>query len=533
MKYAATIFAASIAMAFAGGYGTPVVGQSSVSAGCGLEQRLGPWRPTCHAPLHFAAALAAAAEAAPPGLSGAAALSVFARSRFPSDRDNGAVWAGKGLSLQFSAGIGGALGPIRYGVFPAIHWTQNLDFVIADPEVVGYSSYMYARGGPWIDWPQRMGPSADGHMGPGQSYLEVTGWWRAAIGVSTENIWWGPSRRYPMLLGATSAGFPHVYGRSPTVELGRFRVLVRVVSGRLLESDYFDHDGDNDRNLLSAFRMEIGLRSLPGTQVAVTSVIRQQWGSALSFGDIPQKLFPLSSSQGGSGGATDGVGAVTLLLPVTSLGIRLHGTWGRGDFFLDAEDLLTEPDHNQFWSVGLHREWQPVGDRSRWGFSMEHASTAATPPQFHVRNESFSWGVYRHSGSPQGHTHRGQLLGASIGPGARATYVSLDRTVADRLVGVLVERVLWDIDAYSLTLRHNFSDGQDRELLFGVRLGTDLRVLGVDRMRLDAFGGFSIRRNRQYIRFTGDLLDHHPVRETNFWLDLRLAWTPDRSEARE
>jgi len=279
--------------------------------------------------------------------------------------------------------------------------------------------------------------------------------------------------------------------------------------------------------------MEIGLRSLPGTQVAVTSVIRQPWGSALSFGDIPQKLFPLSSSQGGSGGATDGVGAVTLLLPVTSLGIRLHGTWGRGDFFLDAEDLLTEPDHNQFWSVGLHREWQPVGDRSRWGFSMEHASTAATPPQFHVRNESFSWGVYRHSGSPQGHTHRGQLLGASIGPGARATYVSLDRTVADRLVGVLVERVLWDIDAYSVTLRHNFSDGQDRELMFGVRLGTDLRVLGVDRMRLDAFGGFSIRRNRQYIRFTGDLLDHHPVRETNFWLDLRLAWTPDRSEARE
>ena len=60
----------------------------------------------------------------------------------------------------------------------------------------------------------------------------------------------------------------------------------------------------------------------------------------------------------------------------------------------------------------------------------------------------------------------------------------------------------------------------------------DLRVWGVDRMRLDAFGGASIRRNRQYVRFTGDLLDY-PERETNFWLDLRLAWTPDRGDSRE
>jgi hypothetical protein len=521
------IITGCVAVALASGHGTPVAGQLTDREACGLEQRMGPWRAACHAPIQFSTAVAASPGTARSRLSGAAALSVFGRSRFPIDRDNGAVWAGKGLSAQFAVGIGGAVGPLRYGVYPTIHWAQNADFAVGDFGVADHSRYVYGR--PLIDWPQRMGPSADGHMGPGQSYLEVTGWWRAAVGVSTENIWWGPSKRYPMLLGTTSAGFPHVYARSPTLELGAFRMFGRVLSGRLLESEYFDHDSNNDRNLLSALRLEIGLRSLPGTQLAITSMIRQQWAPDFSFGSLIRKLTPLSSAQSGEAeGATDGIGAITLVLPASSLGIQLHGTWGRGDFFLDAEDLLTEPDHNQFWSIGLHREWQPVGDRSRWGFSMEHASTAATPPQFHVRNESFSWGVYRHGGSPQGHTHRGQLLGASIGPGARATYFSIDRTKDRLLLGVLLERVLWDIDVYSRDFRSTFPGGQDRETLIAARLGIDLGVSGVARWRLDVLGGFSLRRNRQYARFTEGLLDH-PERETNYWLDLRLAWTPDRA----
>ena len=456
---------------------------------------------------------------------------MFGRSRFPSDRDNGGVWAGKGLSLQLAMGFGGHLGPLRYGIFPAVYWSQNLDFVIADTAIVDHSSSVYPWVGPWIDWPQRMGSTAAGRVSPGQSFLEVTGWSRAVVGVSTENIWWGPSRRYPMLLGVTSDGFPHVYGRSPTVAFGPFRTLVRALFGQLTESEYFDSLENNNRSLLSALRVEIGLGGLPGAQVAVTSMVRQRWGPGLSFKDVLGLLVPRSTGQGGVGElAADGIGAVTLVLPVTSLGVRLHGTWGRGDFFLNAEDLLTEPDHNQFWAVGLHQEWRRPDRGTTWALSAEHASSAATPPQFLRQKKEFSVGVYRHPGATQGHTHRGQLFGASMGPGARATYFSLDRTRDDRLLGILVERILWDIDTYSVDLRYEFPHGQDRELLFGGRLGMDLRLWGVERMRLDAFGGASIRWNRQYIRFTGDLLDY-PERETNFWLDLRLTWTPDRGDA--
>ena len=521
----AWILTASLALAFASGYGTQVFAQSVDEVACGLEQRLAPWRPTCHTPFHFAAAVPAVPEVSRTRLARAATLSVFGRSRFPSDRDNGTVWAGKGLSFQLAAGIGGSLGPIRYSVFPVVHWAQNLDFVVADTASPGHSPYAYRWELTRIDWPQRFGSTADGDVRPGQSFLEITGWSRAAMGVSTENIWWGPSKRYPMLLGATSDGFPHVYGRAPTLGLGPLRTVVRAVFGRLTESQYFDQAEENNRNLFGALRVEIGLTSHPGVQLAMTSMVRQRWSPELSFVDV-FRLVPRSTAR-----EADGIGALTVLLPVTSLGLQLHATWGRGDFFLNTEDLLTQPDHNQFWSVGLHRDWSHADDGPTWSLSTEHASSAASVSQYTSTRGPYGASVYRHDESTQGHTQRGQLLGPSIGPGARAAYASLRRTVNNHYMGVLVERILWDIDAFRRSVPNVSPDGQDREWLFGGRIGMDLNISGVEHLRLDAFGGASIRWNRQYVRFTGDLLDY-PERETNFWLDLRLAWTPDRGDAR-
>jgi len=534
LRSPASILAASFALALASGCRSQALGQASGEPACELEQRFAPWRTWCHTPLHFVGAVPTP-EASRARLTPAATLSVFGRSRFPSDRDNGAVWAGKGLSLHLAFGIGGSLGPLRYGIFPAVLWAQNLDFVVADTTVAGYSSYAY----PWdqtrIDWPQRMGSTATGDTSPGQSFLEINGWSRAAIGVSTENIWWGPSKRYPMILGATSDGFPHAYGRSPTVAFGPFRTTIRAVLGQLSESAYFgqtewDWRTESTRNLLGALRVEIG-EGITGVQVAVTSVLRQRWGAKPSLSN-PLRIF-YRTSQGLKGEQdADGFGAITLVLPVTSIGVKLHGTWGRGDFFVDAEDLLTELEHNQFWAVGLHRVWRRTDHGPRWTFSAEHASSAASATQNTLPRGPRSASVYRHDIVREGHTQRGQLLGASIGPGARATYVSLKRAQNGRYTGVLVERILWDMDTFRRKLVSLSPNGQDREWLFGGRFGTEVKISGLPNLRLDAFGGASTRWNRQYVRFTGSLLDQ-PERETNLWLDLRLAWTPDRGEVRK
>jgi hypothetical protein len=258
-------------------------------------------------------------------------------------------------------------------------------------------------------------------------------------------------------------------------------------------------------------------------------MIRQGWDPDLSLNDLLNQLVPTSTSQSGpSDKATDAVGAITFMLPVTSIGVRLHGTWGRNDFFFDVEDLLTEPDHSQFWSVGLHREWESIADKTIWSLDIEHASSVASSSQLDdIRgpNTEGSLTTYRHAVARQGHTQRGQLLGPSIGPGAQAAYVALERAMNDRYIGVLVERILWDIDAYKRSIAMTFPESQDREWLFAGRFGTDLNIAGIESLRIEAFGGLSLRWNRQYVRFTGGLHDH-PVKEPNLWLNLRLAWNP-------
>ena len=509
--------------------GTHLFGQSTNSPQCGLEQRLGPWRTVCHKPLQFSTSVPAFPRTSKTRMSPAVTLSLFGRSNYPSDRDNGGVWSGRGLSFQIAGGFGGSLGPIRYGFFPALRWSQNREVAVADTSLADYSPYAYPWEATTIDWPQRMGSTPLMGASIGQSYIELTSFWDAAVGISSENIWWGTSRRYPMLLGATSEGFPHLYIRSPTVGLGPLRFIARAVSGKLTESEYFDQNPDNNSNVLSTLRLEIGLKGLPGAQVALTSMVRQRWYSGLSINDLLEQLVPTSTSQGGEmDKVADAVGAITLMLPVTSIGVQLYGTWGRDDFFLDAEDLLTEPDHSQFWSVGLHREWKHSKDASRWSFDVEHASSIASTPQLGtVRgpNAMGSKTIYRHTGSKQGHTQRGQLLGPSIGPGTLATYVALERALSSSYTGMLVERILWDQDTYKRDVLNGSPEGEDREWLFAGRFGTNLDIAGIEKIQLEAFGGLSLRWNRQYIRFTGDLQEQ-PERESNLWLDLRLAWTP-------
>jgi hypothetical protein len=518
----ASVSLAVLGMVFASGLGAEAAAQ------CSLEQRLSPWRVSCHTPLHSVPTVNVGAPSADRSLTQAAVLSIFGRTTSPIDRDNGEIWAGRGLSFALAAGVGGRFGPLNFGLFPTIRWTQNADFAVTETHSQNHSPYVYPWDGAGIDWVQRFGSGSSGGIAPGQSFIELAGSSHAALGLSSENIWWGPSNRYPMLLGASSGGVPHVYAHSPVVTVGPLLASANLVFGQPSGSDYFDLDEANDLDLFSALRVEIALKSAPGVRLAVTSMTRQPWRSDLSLDDL-LKLVPRSSSQA-PGDRVDGIGAVTVVVPVGPGEGRLHGTWGRGDFFLDIEDLLTEPDHNQFWSVGFHRAWSGTVDLSEWTMSVEYASSAASSTQNSavVRGPAGST-VYRHDGGGDGHTQRGQLLGPSIGPGARAGYMSLDRTEAGRLDGFLVERILWDIDAFSREIKKNFPDGQDREWLFAGRVSRTINISGIDPLRLDATGGVSLRWNRQYVRFTGSLLDK-PSRETNLWVDLRFSWVP-RHEA--
>lgn len=491
---------------------------------CGLEQRFGPGRQAClpggilgvYQPVGTQLK-DYAIELAP------IALSSYFRSAYPMDRDNGAVWAGKGFSTLLEGGVAGRLGWLRFALYPSVTWSQNRPFAISDTTVAGFSPYAY----PWwavaIDMPERFGSSALTSWSAGQSYVELSAPWGIAVGVSNENIQWGPSRRYPMLLGVSAPGFPHAYGRL-RFNLPVFgRVTGRLIVGRLTESAFYTTDVTRERNLFASLRAEWAPRGPDGPQFTATSVTQQPWTGIPTPNEL-LKLVPTSTSQGVGGKKVDGIGALSALLPIHSIHARLFGTWGRGDFWLNTEDLITEPDHNQFWQVGFEKSWIPPMSDRPWTVSAEFISTAASSPQLGERG--FSSSVYRYGGAVFGHTNDGQLLGASIGSGSRAGYVSIERGDTRNGWGVLAEHIDWDMDTNARYFAYRYGpSSQDREDLLGGMYHGPLRLAGIDVLHVDAMGGVSLRWNRQYVRFTGDMTGYRE-RETNLWLDLRLVWTP-------
>lgn len=500
-------------------------GLDSIPPTCGLEQRFGPGREEClsDGPLGTYRPVASALPVGGVGLQ-PLALSTYFRSAYPMDRDNGAVWAGRGFSEQLQGGVAGSWRMLRFALYPTVTWSQNRSFATASATLSGFSPYIYPWDGGRIDWPQRPGASSVTTWTAGQSYAELAGPWGSAVGVSNENVWWGPSRRYPLLLGVSAPGFPHAYAnlRAPLPVLGD--VTLRFLVGRLQGSGFFRTDTAREHDLLAALRVEWAPRGPSGPQFSVTSMTQQRWTGLGTLKRLT-KLVPTRTAEDTTGRAIDGFGAVTALLPIAAIDARLFGTWGRGDFWQNTTDLITEPDHSQFWQVGFVKSWKGAGSNRPWTVSAEYASTAASAPDFSERGGGGPASVYLHP-YLLGHTNDGQLLGASIGSGSRAGYVSLERGNGRRGWGALAERIDWDIDSEAWYLRVQYGPGsQDREDLLGGMYHGPLRVAGVQTLHLDAMGGVSLRWNRQYVRFTPGMTGYQE-RETNLWMDLRVVWTP-------
>src|SRR5690606_26020111 len=95
-------------------------------------------------------------------------------TKYPRDRNNGALWAGRGLSAELRGGIALRWGTLSAAAAPALIYEQNraFDIVTTEPRP-GYSHYIYRGHAGSIDWPRRPGDEPVRFVDLGQSYLRL------------------------------------------------------------------------------------------------------------------------------------------------------------------------------------------------------------------------------------------------------------------------------------------------------------------------------------------------------------------------
>ena len=436
-------------------------------------------------------------------------LHVVHNSSLPFSQNDGALWAGRGVSWRFTAGIAASRGPWRLVLMPEVADAQNAYYRDAWPPN-GFNRPINAPGrsdfaSPWnqhpfpADVPVRFGGTPYRQLALGQSALWAEGRGIAA-GFGTENQWWGPGVHDALIMTNNAGGLPHLFVRTARplrTAVGEFEA--RLLAGALAESDFFDDDPGNDVRSLSAVAVTYRPRWSPDLTVGVArAVFAPVSGRGAAFAhafdafgtfDRPNAR-PWSDSS--LTGGRDQLASFFWRWVFPRQGYELYGELGRAERPANVRDFLTEPNHTLAYIFGGQhaRPLARLGGTLR--LQAEFAQLEQSPS--YRRRPTHSW--YTSRATAQGYTHRGQVLGATIGPGSSHQWVAADFLAPTWSVGAFVGRWRFNVDAQFAAVDYPTGTGSceyDVTLYPGVRGSVRAPFVGAVRAetilgnRLNAF----------------------------------------------
>jgi hypothetical protein len=356
--------------------------------------------------------------------------SVRFNSQYPYGSNDGAIWAGRGLTVAAQAGVYARVGPLSLTLLPTVFRAANSTFQLAP------SNLPCGCGDPFhgssVDLPQQFGSSAYGRLDPGQSSIRLDAF-GFSTGLSTANEGWGPSNEYPYLLGNNAPGFPHLFvGSSRPFPILVGRAHLRVIYGRLDQSDYSPVSGSkyySSRLETGRVRFASGIiasflpKGIDGLEIGGARFTHSVWprtGLPPSYFKKPFEAFlksHLATDFEQQLGSTDNeLASAFARWAFKGSGLEVYGEYGREDHSYDLRDLVQEPDHQHTYSLGLAKTFgnQPA----QFSVLRFELMNFQLPPLATTRRGEGS--IDTHSHIQQGHTNRGQLLGADVGAGAAA-----------------------------------------------------------------------------------------------------------------
>ena len=357
---------------------------------------------------------------------------------FPYGSNDGAVWAGRGLTSAIDLGFALRVGPLSATINPIAFRSENTAFELQATGIPGAGQYADPLFPADIDRPQRFGDGAYSRIDPGESTVRLDAFGIAA-GISTANMGWGPMELYPYIVGANAPGFPHAFlGTSTPLPIWIGNLHGRVVWGRLDQSAYSPVTGtgyyssvmeSGTRRFMAGAVGIFEPRGLPGLEIGVARFFHSVWprtGIPREYLTKPFEGILKGSLRGSAGfvsGSDVGVGDNQLasaffrwLFP--SNGFETYGEYGRDDHSADVRDLVQEPDHSRTFGLGVRKTIS--SDSARLSGFRAELINYETPTLARHRSEG---GIYIHTVLRQGHTNRGQLLGADAGVGAGGAFM--------------------------------------------------------------------------------------------------------------
>jgi hypothetical protein len=346
-------------------------------------------------------------------------------SSFPITYNDGAVWAGRGVTVVANGGGSVSAGPFTLTVAPIFFSTENERFTLAANGLTGDGRFADWLSPGRVDLPQRFGDRAYSQIDPGQSSARID-LFNIALGVSTANQFFGPATDHPIILGNNAAGFPHLFvGSSTPMRLWRLGSMHgRVFWGKLSESRFSPLASSGYSRLGSGIVGVFQPSGIPGLELGGTRFFHLlQTRFTLNKTEL---LRPLGAHETGTpqdqvSVADNQLGSLFARLVLPNDGVEVYGEFGHEDYNRDLREFFFFLDHDSAYLLGLRKLWR--GDGTITSVRAEVLNSRVT----HIALSSNQALWYEHTAVLQGHTNGGQALGSAAGHGGGGSVLAVER----------------------------------------------------------------------------------------------------------
>jgi hypothetical protein len=370
------------------------------------------------------------------------ALSLTLITQFNSQRpfgwNDGAMIQARGLQVMGRAGL-----YARYGIVE----------LQAAPEWVYAANKSYDTS---VNW----GSNAGGvykKFFPGQSSIGIR-LGAVSMGVSTQNLWWGPGQRSSLLMSNNAPGFLHVYIRSNRPAKTPIGTFEWQLIGARLDSDsnrpYENFHLKTARESYpstwryqSAFVISYQPKWIPGLFVGMTRTLqRYQQDIGLAGGNwlkryvpVLTKAFQKKNEPTDDAENTDQLASFFFRWVMPKSGWELYGEWGYNDYKQNIRDYSMDATHSAAYILGANKLFQT--GKSQIVVGVETLKQSETPSS--LLRGAGNWYVH---GGDNGYTHLNQILGAGVGYGAdlQSAWIKISNTASDFSFKIFTERIQRD-----------------------------------------------------------------------------------------
>ena len=408
----------------------------------------------------------------------------ISNSDLPFSFNDGPLWAGRGWNRVVTIGARTRLGPIILVLAPQFIYQENQSFhfipypLDAVPERNSYANPFHPAPQS-MDYPVRFGNEPLDNVGWGQSSIRIDAG-PLAFGFSTENAWWGPGLRNGILMSNQAAGVPRAFlhTKEPIrTKLGVFEGL--WILGRLEESDFFDIDDSNNHRTLNGIILtfqpsfDSGLTlGMARTVFAPAQKGSSQWKAGLNVLHSVGKPNSVESNPEDQL-ERDQISILFGRWVFAPHGLEIYGEWARFEEPASFRDFIEFPQHSSGYTAGF--QWVQTSNRDARLRAQVEITNLEPSSTFRHRTPFSS---YASRAVPHGYTHKGQVLGSGIGPGASSQWLALDHLASTWSTGVFAGRIRWDTAAW-LTSAVKRWGREDVSMFWGARGGVEVSGWGL------------------------------------------------------